>query len=71
MRTEAIEVLENGFWWEMLIPVTTIEGRDAEDKLHEALDVALAALSVRFGVELGAEEMRRYCQYCAKREARR
>ena len=43
-RDEAIEILENGFWWEMLIPVTTIEGRDAENKLHEALDLALAAL---------------------------
>lgn len=43
-QAEAIEVLENGFWWDLLIPVTTIEGRDAEDKLHEALDLALAAL---------------------------
>lgn len=33
--------------------------------------IVVAALSVRFGVELGAEEMRRYCQYCAKREVRR
>ena len=33
--------------------------------------IVVAALSVRFGVELGAEEMRRYCQYCAKREAMR
>ena len=43
-QAEAIEVLENGFWWDLLIPVTTIEGRDAEDKLHEALDLALTAL---------------------------
>ena len=43
-RAEAIDVLENGFWWETLIPVTTIEGRDAEDKLHEALDLAITAL---------------------------
>ena len=55
-RAEAIEVLENGFWWELLIPVTTIEGRDAEDKLHEALDLALAAL--RFPTREMVERMR-------------
>ena len=43
-REEAIEVLENGGWWDLLIPVTTIEGRIEDDKLHEALDLALAAL---------------------------
>ena len=43
-REEAIEVLENGGWWDLLIPVTTIEGRIEDDKLHEALDVALSAL---------------------------
>lgn len=43
-REEAIEVLENGEWWDLLIPITTIEGRVEEDKLHEALDLALAAL---------------------------
>ena len=43
-REEAIEVLENGGWWDSLIPVTTIEGRIEEDKLHEALDLAIAAL---------------------------
>ena len=43
-REEAIEVLENGGWWDSLIPVTTIEGRIEEDKLHEALDMALTAL---------------------------
>ena len=40
----AIEVLENGGWWDSLIPVTTIEGRIEDDKLHEALDLAIAAL---------------------------
>lgn len=43
-REDAIEVLENGGWWDSLIPVTTIEGRIEDDKLHEALDLALAAL---------------------------
>ena len=43
-REEAIEVLENGGWWDLLIPITTIEGRVEEDRLHEALDLALAAL---------------------------
>lgn len=43
-REEAIEVLENGGWWDLLIPVTTIEGRIEDDKLHEALDLAIAAL---------------------------
>ena len=43
-RGEAIEVLENGGWWDLLIPITTIEGRIEEDKLHEARDLALTAL---------------------------
>ena len=43
-REEAIEIIENGGWWDSLIPVTTIEGRIEEDKLHEALDLAIAAL---------------------------
>ena len=43
-REEAIEVLENGGWWDSLIPVTTIEGRIEDDQLHEALDLALSAL---------------------------
>ena len=43
-REDAIEVLENGGWWDSLIPVTTIEGRIEDDKLHEALDLAIAAL---------------------------
>ena len=43
-REEAIEVVENGGWWDLLIPITTIEGRIEEDKLHEALDLALTAL---------------------------
>lgn len=44
-REEAIEIIENGGWWDLLIPVTTIEGRIEEDKLHEALDMALSALT--------------------------
>ena len=43
-REEAIEVLENGGWWDLLIPITTIEGRIEEDRLQEALDLALSAL---------------------------
>ena len=43
-REEAIKVLENGGWWDLLIPVTTIEGRIEDDKLHEALDLALSSL---------------------------
>ena len=43
-QEEAIEVLENGGWWDSLIPVTTIEGRIEDDKLHEAIDLAIAAL---------------------------
>ena len=41
---EAIEILKNGGWWESLIPVTTMKGRDEEDKLHEAIDLAISAL---------------------------
>mgnify|MGYP005792111867 CR=1 FL=1 len=44
-REEAIEILENGMWWELLIPITTIEGRESEDKLHQAIDIAVAALT--------------------------
>lgn len=43
-REEAIEVLENGGWWDLLIPITTIEGRIEEDRLQEALDLALSDL---------------------------
>lgn len=43
-REEAIEILENGGWWDLLIPVTTIEGRIEDDKLQEALDLAISAL---------------------------
>lgn len=43
-REEAIEILENGGWWDLLIPITTIEGRSDEDKLHQAIDVAILAL---------------------------
>ena len=43
-KEEAIEVIEDGDWWDSLVPVTTIEGRIEEDKLHEALNLAIAAL---------------------------
>lgn len=43
-REKAIEVLENGAWWDLLIPITTIEGRKSDIELHEALDIAIAAL---------------------------
>ena len=41
---EAIEILENGGWWELLVPITTVEGRSDEDKLHQAVDMAITAL---------------------------
>ena len=61
-REEAIEIIENGGWWDSLIPVTTIEGRIEEDKLHEALDMALSALRPvsRERVEKAFPE----CRYC-------
>ena len=43
-REKAIEVLENGAWWDLFIPITTIEGRKSDIELHEALDIAIAAL---------------------------
>lgn len=43
-REKAIEILENGAWWDLLIPITTIEGRKLDIELHEALDIAIAAL---------------------------
>lgn len=43
-KEKAIEVLENGAWWDLLIPITTIEGRKLDIELHEALDIAIAAL---------------------------
>ncbi len=41
-REEAIEILENGGWWDLLVPITTIEGRNEEDKLHRAIDMAVS-----------------------------
>lgn len=61
-REEAIEVLENGGWWDLLIPITTIEGRVEEDKLHEALDLALSAL--RPVSRERVEKMYPKCKYC-------
>ena len=43
-KEKAIEVLENGAWWDLLIPITAIEGRKSDIELHEALDIAIAAL---------------------------
>lgn len=43
-REKAIEVLENGAWWDLFIPITTIEGSKSDIELHEALDIAIAAL---------------------------
>lgn len=43
-KEEAIEILKNGGWWDLLIPITTIEGRSDEDKLHQAIDMAISAL---------------------------
>lgn len=55
-REEAIKILENGGWWDLLIPITTIEGRSDEDKLHQAIDMAISALrSVSREQELEAE----------------
>ena len=34
-REKAIEVLENGAWWDLLIPITTIEGRKSDIDLTE------------------------------------
>ena len=63
-REEAIEVLENGGWWDLLIPITTIEGRVEEDKLHEALDLALSALRPVSREQV--EKVWRGCEYCKK-----
>ena len=41
---EAIEILKNGGWWDLLIPITTVEGRIEENKMHEAIDTAISAL---------------------------
>ena len=51
-REKAIEVLENGAWWDLLIPITTIEGRKSDIELHEALDIAIAALYPSVGNRL-------------------
>lgn len=61
-REEAIEVLENGGWWDLLIPVTTIEGRIEDDKLHEALDLALSALRPVSREQV--EKVWNGCTYC-------
>lgn len=41
---EAIAILENSGWWGVFIPITTIEGRSDEDKLHQAIDMAISVL---------------------------
>lgn len=57
---EAIEILENGGWWDLLIPITTIEGRSDEDKLHQAIDMAISALHSmpESGEPLSLEQLR-------------
>lgn len=67
-REEAIEVLENGTWWDLIIPVTTIDGRIEEDKLHKALDIALAAL--RPITQEDVEKVWRGCEHCTNSHAR-
>lgn len=62
-REEAIEILENGVWWDLLIPVTTIEGRKSDIELHEALDIALAAL--RPITREQVEKVWRGCEKCS------
>lgn len=46
---EAIETFENGRWWDMLVPVNTVEERNEENRLHEAIDVAISALQKHEG----------------------
>ena len=43
-KEEAIKVIEDGGWWDSYITESTIEGINADDELHEALDLALSAL---------------------------
>ena len=43
-KEEAIKVIEDGDWWDSYITESTIEGINADDELHEALDLALSAL---------------------------
>lgn len=57
---EAIEILQNGEWWDLLIPITTVEGRSDENKLHEAIDTAITALRSmpEAGEPLSLEQLR-------------
>lgn len=73
-REETIETLKNGGWWDWLIPVTTIEGRNEENKLHEASDISLAALRpiTREQVEKvwrGCPECKPSCGLCVNMNA--
>lgn len=74
IREETIETLKNGGWWDWLIPVTTIEGRNEENKLHEASDISLAALRpiTREQVEKvwrGCPECKPSCGLCVNMNA--
>lgn len=60
-REKAIEILENGAWWDLLIPITTIEGRKSDIELHEALDIAIAALRNGW---ISVEEVWKGCSWC-------
>lgn len=59
-KEEAIEILKNGGWWDLLIPITTIEGRSDEGKLHQAIDMAITALHSmpEAGEPLSLEQLR-------------
>lgn len=61
-REEAIEILENGGWWDLLVPITTIEGRNDEYKLHEAIDTAISALTPPTQEQV--EKVWRGCEKC-------
>ena len=54
---EAIEIIENGGWWDLFIPITTVKGRNEEIKLHQALDMAISSLQER-------EERSKGCEFC-------
>lgn len=67
-REEAIEIFNNGGWWDMLIPVTTIGMRNDEYKLHEAIDVAISALTPPTQEQV--ERVWPGCPHCTQTNAR-
>ena len=64
-KEEAIKVIEDGDWWDSYITESTIEGINADDELHEALDLALAALRPVSREQV--EQVWRGCQECKPR----